>query len=304
MGNILSDNLGDKISEAAMTDDAVKLQGFLADLPPTEIDKQVDPHGSNALFICVTHNAENCVQFLLKNGADPNIGNLKNGYTPLYAAATFIDPTNSGRNSLEVLNILVNDKRVNLNQAVTTAFRNKTSRTEDMNPQLSLSSQVPLMGSIRIGKTNFQHAITLIEAGADVNYAEETTKETPLVLACYYSSRELIEALLKKNADAKHITTGGYTTLQWLAAGVNDDPALVDILAEYDLQIDHKNDQGRTALMIASYVNKPKTVEKLLALGADFSLTDRFMKTAYDYVASDPSKYNQVIQILQRYISA
>jgi ankyrin repeat protein len=71
--------------DAVKTSDGDKAIGLLAQHPSGLVDAK-DGEGNTALIIAIKRSDENWTGFLLKNGADPNLGG-KGGDTPLIAAA-------------------------------------------------------------------------------------------------------------------------------------------------------------------------------------------------------------------------
>jgi hypothetical protein len=89
----------------------------------------------------------------------------------------------------------------------------------------------------------------LLEAGADVYYAEPLLGHTPLLLAAGHSHDETIGVLIQRGARINHQNKLGRSALSIAAAF--DDPDVVSTLLDYGADVRQVCCKGRTAL---SYV--------------------------------------------------
>ena len=139
------------------------------------------------------------------------------------------------------------------------------------------------------------------------------TGATPLYLVCKHGSHndisiDIIKALLLAdigddeedkyiNKKAEH----GYFPLY--IASKNGDEDIVELLLAYSANIEEKNEQGQTALMIAIQKNHGKShlevIETLLKAGADFLYTDNTGRTALDWAQQNDD--DDVIRLLIQY---
>ena len=139
------------------------------------------------------------------------------------------------------------------------------------------------------------------------------TGATPLYLVCKHGSHndisiDIIKALLLAdigddeedkyiNKKAEH----GYFPLY--IASKNGDEDIVELLLAYSANIEEKNEQGQTALMIAIQQNNNKShlevIKMLLEAGADFLYTDNTGHTALDWAQQNED--DDVIRLLIQY---
>ena len=139
------------------------------------------------------------------------------------------------------------------------------------------------------------------------------TGATPLYLVCKHGSHndisiDIIKALLLAdigddeedkyiNKKAEH----GYFPLY--IASKNGDEDIVELLLAYSANIEEKNEQGQTALMIAIQQNNNKShlevIKMLLEAGADFLYTDNTGHTALDWAQQNDD--DDVIRLLIQY---
>ena len=117
----------------------------------------------------------------------------------------------------------------------------------------------------------FDKAKELINNGADVNYQDESTGSTALMLACQYNFPDMVSFLLEHGADLNLQADNGTTALM-AAAGTSED--LFDLLLSKGADLKIKAGDGTTALTQACIgvisENVPLTVvQKLLDIGAD-----------------------------------
>ncbi len=89
-----------------------------------------------------------------------------------------------------------------------------------------------------------------------------------------------LNVLLAEGADINSVDENGNTALM-LASKIGN-PRMVKIILAHEPMIDQKNSQGYTALMIASEQGQVHIVEKLLENGADRMLTNNDGLTAAD----------------------
>ena len=117
----------------------------------------------------------------------------------------------------------------------------------------------------------FDKAKELINNGADVNYQDESTGSTALMLACQYNFADMVSFLVEHGADLNLQADNGTTALM-AAAGTSED--LFDLLLSKGADLKIKAGDGTTALTQACIgvisENVPLTVvQKILEKGAD-----------------------------------
>lgn len=107
-----------------------------------------------------------------------------------------------------------------------------------------------------------------------------TEKERHFFDAVKSSNRNKIMQFINDGIDVNVKDCDGWTAL--MIATDNDDVKTIELLAKKGADIDLKNDDGETALMIAAYDNAKRAGEFLLINGADAAITDKYGRTAYE----------------------
>ena len=121
----------------------------------------------------------------------------------------------------------------------------------------------------------------------DVDYKTDDDM-TPLNLICesFNSSVSLkiIKMLLSAGADVNIQSSNGFTPLQYLiliSSGINDNEQIVNLNKGYDyllkqpnINLELKNNTGRTALHLACQRNQTQLFKKLIEKGADVNVRD------------------------------
>lgn len=111
----------------------------------------------------------------------------------------------------------------------------------------------------------------LIEAGADINYQEESAGATALIMAVQYNFADIARYLIEKGADLSIRTKTGHTAL--MAAAVSSEE-LFDLLVSKGADMSVKLENGTSAFTLSisgamsDYVGL-ETAKKLLENGAD-----------------------------------
>lgn len=108
----------------------------------------------------------------------------------------------------------------------------------------------------------------LIQNGANINYSDKTSA---LAQACFYKKIDLMRFLLENGALVDATLSNGMTALS-VANHVDQAMLLLDHMAN----VNHQDEQGRTALMKISNVILPdyELVKLFLDRGADLTLVD------------------------------
>ena len=157
------------------------------------IDKPQFPP-CTALHAACEGGYDEIVDLLLSRGANPNAGGGQARY-PINAAASF------GHN--HILTKLI-QARADVN---VTAGENLCHTS----PLVLAAASLPVTS-----------AIELIEAGADVNYADDDG-DTALIVATVVGDSQLVKELLKRNANVMHVNKAGLNALQFATIRKNDD---------------------------------------------------------------------------------
>jgi ankyrin repeat protein len=174
----------------------------------------------------------------------------------------------------------------------------------------NVNKEVPPFGSLLLDalmSKRLDIARRLIEAGADVNKAGEMGMGVrPLHWAALWGDKDMVERLLKAGADVRQTVPGGEdlgrTALTMAAEGGRGSSGeVVDLLIKAGADINHQTEQlGYTPLMYAIQLNSlykaQDLVRRLLAAGADTTLTDKEGKTALDL--AQEKKYRDIVSLL------
>ena len=142
--------------------------------------------------------------------------------------------------------------------------------------QYDTDGRTPLICSIvskRNDRTNPTEIIdTLLNAGADVNVADNFNGMTPIHFAAFASEESLCVALLGKGADVNQCDFRCVTPL--MISCQKNLVLLTTILCDRLANLDAVDDNGWTALHHASYSGYPKIVKLLLDYGSDRHIKD------------------------------
>ena len=212
---------------------------------------QASVDGSSPLLVAVQNGYYDIASFLIERGADPNLANNK-GWTPLYLAvknrnteATAI-PGPSPDGALEFITTLLD---------------------RGANPNLRIKNDTEVHQAMT--------ALWLKEAGA-----------TPLLRAALSGDLPVVRLLLAHGADPM-IPTFDHTTPLMVASGVGwaegtiheytEDQTLevVKLLLSLGSDVNAANDHGITALHGAAYKGANKVVQFLVDHGADLAAKDK-----------------------------
>lgn len=117
----------------------------------------------------------------------------------------------------------------------------------------------------------FDKAKELINNGADVNYQDESSGSTALMMACQYNFPDMVKFLIEHNADLNIQAKNGQTALM---ASARSSEELFNLLISKGADFKIKANDGTTALTQACMgVLRKKVplavVKKLLEMGAD-----------------------------------
>ena len=199
-----------------------------------------------------------CIQILLKAGADVNIAD-NSGHTPLSRSAECGD-----QKAMEIL--LQNGACINVVDA---------------------KGNTPLMKTVQ--KKHMNCLVYLINQGADVNIANENCM-TPLVVASgFYPSAVVL--LIDKGANVNVKTSAGKTPLFYFASNVNDNEfeigkVSLDLLITAGADVNLADGESGTALMSTIKYDNKKTFTYLLEKGANTNAVSRDNgRTAMHYAA-------------------
>ncbi|HUV08285.1 MAG TPA: ankyrin repeat domain-containing protein [Spirochaetia bacterium] len=120
----------------------------------------------------------------------------------------------------------------------------------------------------------------LLKSGSDINAGGGSGGGTALIHATRAGNPHSAAVLLSEGADVNHVDEYGRTALMIAAPG---DSSMVELLLKAGARVDMKDEDGRTALMHA--VTEPENsaaVEALLKAHPDLTLKDKEGKTALE----------------------
>lgn len=111
----------------------------------------------------------------------------------------------------------------------------------DLNIKEPTRQSTPLLTAIVLGKTDI--ALTLIDAGADINY-QNNDGSTALITAAFFCHTDVVKALLDKNADTSLRNNAGHTALESVARPFEEVKGIYDTigasLAPLGLKLDYE----------------------------------------------------------------
>jgi ankyrin repeat protein len=123
-----------------------------------------------------------------------------------------------------------------------------------------------LMEAIRA--KNSELSLMLISAGANVNYVDPVTEESPLLVTASVGSADIAKALLTKGSDANYqVKTSGLSCVMAAAAAGNAEMVTL-LVTSGRAQVNCRDFDGTTALMIAAASGQSVVIDTLIKLGA------------------------------------
>jgi len=272
-GTVTSQDLYSAVAEG----DLVAVKEILAENP--EMLNLKNENEFTPINLACESGQAGVVDYLLKQGADPYIGDRENSM-PLHLAAI------SG--SIESIDLLL-DHGVDINIvdendmtpllfAFSRAQRDAATHLIDKGADINLQSVVgwtPIHLSIAI--RSYDIATRLIEMGAKVNVSLETGA-TPLHSAVSFGNVEIAKLLLEQGAEIDAETNQGEQPLSWAVNPNTYDVAVY--LIEQGADINHKNNHGATMMHnVAGRGTAYDNASLLLEKGVDINVQDDFGRT-------------------------
>jgi ankyrin repeat protein len=137
----------------------------------------------------------------------------------------------------------------------------------------------------------------------DIDETITRSKDTPLLLASGEGYPDIVNFLIKNNANVNAVRICGDTPLILVSQNSIMDKdvqlTIVESLISAGANINHIGDYGRTSLMMAIDSNSPKIVSKLLQCGADITIKDKNEYTALDLAME--LEYEDIVQNIMEY---
>lgn len=160
----------------------------------------------------------------------------------------------------------------------------------------------PLLAATYIGSRTFDIVKFLIEHGANVNVRNKRG-ETPLYNAfCNSDGIEMIKFLIKHGANVNAAdNTDGETPIfvapRWIDEGYSQHLDKFTYLIEHGADINFRNKNGETPLMIAAKFNKIAAARILIEHGADITIKDNNGHTAKDIAME--SNNQDIVELIE-----
>jgi len=152
-----------------------------------------------------------------------------------------------------------------------------------------------LMSVIQDG--NVQIVQYLVEQGADVNKANDKGF-TPFLLACHLGNFAIVSYLFSKGVDVSTRVKGGFTALMVACGSEHRNIDVINFLLNpIGVNVNETDDDGVTALMIASENGDINIVKNLISAGADVSAKAADGTTALNAAKEEGNQ--KIVNILQ-----
>ncbi|CAF4984768.1 unnamed protein product [Rotaria sp. Silwood1] len=121
----------------------------------------------------------------------------------------------------------------------------------------------------------------LMESRADPNVP--LMGDTPLSIAARHNRKNIVQILLKfKETNVNHRNDQGGTALHFASAAIVDSPECVELLLQHGAKVNAQDLKSNTAAMVACFFNKPRILTTLIRAGADLVPRNNEGKDAYD----------------------
>ena len=150
------------------------------------------------------------------------------------------------------------------------------------------------------GDGKLDEAVRILSLGTSPD-ATNAVGYTPLMSASRSYRVEVVEELLKRNADPNMAANDGLTALHCAVGSVPSQPdrqaRCVQILLNAGAEPSPTTDTGLTPLMNAAWFGCVEATKVILASAVDVSLKDKQKRSAYD-LAKD-RKHNQIIKMIE-----
>ena len=157
--------------------------------------------------------------------------------------------------------------------------------------QVSRNDMTPLFNAVLMtGKTRIVEL--LLKCGADPNFKQEVTKETPLIVAAGKGYSEIVGLLIKGGSDVNYMDSGGLTALDWALLG--DHVKTAEILLKNGASIQR---EGATDIPMTIALERKnfKFIELLLKYGVD--VNGKYRKMPF-VVWCAKQKFNDSVKFL------
>ena len=138
----------------------------------------------------------------------------------------------------------------------------------------------------------------IIEQGVDANYMNHRG-DTALIRAYSTAQTESVNVLLEKGADPNIVNSSGFSSLHAAAAG-NCPSKTVQEISKCKIDLDAKDKDGRTALLLACMHRQQETVQVLLEAGSNPNIRDNNGQTSLMKAAISGCRKKVIQAIIDR----
>jgi len=242
--------------------------------------------GTTPVALAVTHNHLPELKLLLAAGADPNIKNNNNGWTPIHWAVN--DKKEQPHDASEMVQLLIDagarlDAQTNsgttpVKLAVTNNRLNELHILLNANADIDTANSdgwTPLLDAADENK--IEMVKLLIKAGADVNYVRKSGWGAIHRLVNsqehqHFDGSEIIALLINAGVNIEQRTRGGDTPLSLAAS--NDRINELRLLLANNAEVNSVDNKGRTPLYNTIFGDNIAIVKALIKAGADVNIAN------------------------------
>ncbi|CAF2530370.1 unnamed protein product [Rotaria sp. Silwood2] len=255
---------------SAILDDNTDRICRILDIERDCLNKQIDSDGNTALLLAIKYATPLTIRLLLEQGARPDESNLITFQTPLALVASKVYQdyhSHNAKRKLEMAEILLEYG----------AYVDKPAphHYKDEDGQEYSVKETPLMTAVRQG--NLPLAKLLIKKKANVHYIQRHSGMRAIHYAITNGNEAMFDLLENVGAVCNPlVTNGGNTLLHWFCYKKENDEhtSLLNKLIEKSCNINAKNSNGRTPLMLAVKCNMTNTCRILLKNEVDIEEFD------------------------------
>lgn len=270
------------------------------------LDKGVPPNiydddSDHILMNAALYASADCMEMLIKKGADVNAKN-KRGETALMWAAHDLQKTKlllasganvndttkkgntalliacTGNNQQDIVKLLLEKGAdpLDANGRKETTLMRTAMFGDTVTAALLLAKGADINAQNVAGESVLRAAVVnnnqymiywLLRNGADANIADNY-KSPPLTYAMVLNDAALVKTLLPKTKDINLIDTDGLTLLMWAVYNEHDNPEIIQALLDSGADVNIKRKDGSTALSQALKKGNTATVAMLRKAGA------------------------------------
>ncbi len=253
-----------------------------------------------ALGSAVSNGHRDCVEYLLKAGANPNMTTQPRGhnqlYLPIILAARFTCDMQMVQLFLDHKDTDVNRLNAQGSSPLLSALNSNIPNLHEFMEKLLSKGADPDLPNVKTGIFPLKRAIELrdmpavhilIRYKADINFTTSREKTSPIMLAAKWKVPDALELLLKHGAALNCKDFFGNTPLMLAIKyeGYEEVKLLMEHFKKHNkdaqiLDVDMENKEGETGLMMAASKGDVRSLRLLLQCGASADLQDARGRTA------------------------